>query len=339
MQAIILAGGFGTRLAPLTYSRAKSLLPILNEPMIQYLIDSLPSKTEIIVAANYRIDQIEKYFEQKGREIIINEEPKPLGTGGAVKYAQKYIDDTFLVLNADIISSLKIDELIKFHIEKGATATISLWPVKNVEEFGVVDITEDKRIKKFIEKPRKEEAPSNLINAGAYCLETDVFDYIEPGRLVSMEQEIFPAIIDDGKPFYGYQFGGFWIDVGRISSYIKANVTLLEKRGVNSFIGENCKIDGSIERACMGNNVVVERKAIVNLSVVYDDAVIHENAIIRNCVIGENCEIGREANLDMVVIGDNEKIPSGKKLRNEAIWNKPMPSNYPDRQIGNVLRE
>ena len=171
MEAIILAGGFGTRLRPLTYTRAKSLLPILNKPMIVYLIEMLPKNVDkVILAVNYRKDQIEKYFEKNnfGKEIIVNNEPEPLGTGGAVKFAEKHITDTFFVLNSDIICSLKLEKMIEFHRKNKAVSTISLWPVENVAEFGVADVKKDGNMVGFVVKPRSEDAPSNLINAGAY---------------------------------------------------------------------------------------------------------------------------------------------------------------------------
>ena len=185
MEAIILAGGFGTRLKPLTYTRAKSLLPILNKPMITYLIESLPKNVnKVILAVNYKKTQIEEYFKKNdfNKEIIINDEPEPLGTGGAVKYAEKHISDSFLVLNSDIISSLNLNQMINFHNKKKSISTISLWPVENVSEFGVANVMEDGKIIGFVEKPKTEDAPSNFINAGAYLLEPEILDYIEPKR-------------------------------------------------------------------------------------------------------------------------------------------------------------
>jgi len=232
MEAIILAGGFGTRLRPLTYTRSKSLLPILNKPMITYIIDILPKEiNRVILAVNYKKDQIEKYFNENdfNKEIIINDETTPLGTGGATKFAEKYLTGRFLVLNSDIICSLKLKEMIGFHKKNKALASISLWPVENVSEFGVVDINKDGKIIKFVEKPKPEDAPSNLINAGAYCLELEVLDYIKKDSLVSMEKEIFPQIISKTNRFFGFKFKGFWMDIGRISSYITINKYLLEK--------------------------------------------------------------------------------------------------------------
>jgi len=212
MEAIILAGGFGTRLRPLTYTRAKSLLPILNKPMITYLIDMLPKNVDkVILAVNYRKNQIEDYFKKNdfGKEIIINDEHKPLGTGGAVKFAEKHITDRFFVLNSDIICSLNLKDMSMFHKKNNAVSTISLWPVENVAEFGVADVREDGKIVGFVEKPKQEEAPSNFINAGAYLLEPEILDYIETGHLVSMEKEIFPQIIKDTDRFFGFKFQGY----------------------------------------------------------------------------------------------------------------------------------
>ncbi|MCD6146457.1 MAG: NDP-sugar synthase [Thermoplasmata archaeon] len=339
MQAVILAGGFGTRLAPLTYTRAKPMLPILNKPMLHHLIDSLPQETEIILATNYRTEQINDYFKKEGIDIKINREPEPLGTGGATKYAEDYIDGTFMVLNGDIISSLNIRKFIQFHKKNKATATISLWPVKNVWEFGVVAIKPDGRITNFVEKPRKEEAPSNLINAGAYCLEPEILDYIEKGRLVSMEKEIFPKIIGEGKRFYGYTFNGFWIDVGRPSSYIEVNKILLERNRLNYLAGENCDIKGRLEESCVGNGTKIGKKSRVFSSVIYENCNIGINAIIENCIVGSDCTIGDNVILRDSIIGDGEEIKDGTKIEGEKVWSKPVPEGYPEKQIGNALKD
>jgi len=342
MEAIILAGGFGTRLRPLTYTRAKSLLPILNKPMIMHLIDILPKEVDkIVLAVNYRKDQIEDYFKLNdiGKEIVINDEPEPLGTGGATKFAEKHITDDFLVLNSDIICSLDINEMVKFHRKNNAKATISLWPVKNVSEFGVVDIKDNGNVIGFVEKPKPEDAPSDLINAGAYFLDPIILDYIETGRLVSMEKEIFPQIINDTGKFYGFKFDGHWMDIGRISSYLEVNKFLLEKSKSNNIVGKNSKINGSIDKCSIGDNVTVEENSKLDSSIVYDNAKIEKNVILKECVIGENCRIGVNSKLENVVLGDNESIGSGTKLENRIVWNQPIPENYPKKQIGNAIPE
>ncbi|HVQ01047.1 MAG TPA: NDP-sugar synthase [Candidatus Thermoplasmatota archaeon] len=340
MEAIILAGGFGTRLRPFTFTRSKSLLPIMNQPMISHLITTLPKKVDtVILAVNYRREQIEEFFcaHDFGKRIIVNEEPEPLGTGGAVKYADRFIKGRFFVLNADIITSLDLGKMLQFHEKKNAVATISLWPVENVSEFGVVDIGRDKNITKFVEKPKPEDAPSDLINAGAYLLEPQVLNYIEPGHLVSMEKEIFPQVIENTKRFYGYEVKGYWIDVGRISSYIAVHRLLLERQKKTMFTGEGCQVLGRLDWSCLGNEVRIGRQTTLSSSVVFDHTTIGENVTLDHCVIGEGCEVGDGAVLKNVAVGDHEIIQQKTMLENTVVWNQPIPAGYPSKQIGNVI--
>ena len=342
MEAIMLAGGFGTRLRPLTYTKAKSLLPILNKPMIVHLIENLPNEVKtVILAVNYRKDQIEKYFIKNdcGKEIIVNDEPKPLGTGGAVKFAEKHITGHFLVLNSDVICSLNLRNMIDFHIKNNATSTISLWPVKNVSEFGVADVKEDGNIIGFVEKPKPEDAPSEFINAGAYFLEPEVLNYIDTGRLVSMEKEIFPQIIKDTGRFFGFKFKGYWMDIGRITSYIDVHKLLMEKNKIDICHGENCEINGILKKSCIGNNVYIGKNSKLDSTIVYDNVMIHENVNVTNCVIGENCKIGSYSDLKYSVLGDNEITKEKTLLDNKVVWSQPIPKGYPDKQIGNVIEK
>lgn len=342
MEAIILAGGFGTRLRPLTYTRAKSLLPILNKPMITHIIDMLPKEVNrVILAVNYKKEQIEKYFNENDfkKEIIINNEQTPLGTGGATKFAEKYITGRFLVLNSDIICSLNIKDMINFHKKNKAVSTISLWPVENVSEFGVVDIKKDGEIINFVEKPKPEDAPSKLINAGAYCLEPEVLDYIQTEHLVSMEKEIFPRIIKDTGRFFGYEIKGYWMDIGRIRSYIDIHKFLMKKEKIDNYQGKNCKINGILKDSCLGNNVIIGKNSKIDSTIIYDDVFIGENVILTNSIIGEKCKIGNSSNIINSVLGDNETIKEQTILENKIVWSKPIPKGYPDKQIGNVIGE
>jgi len=342
MEAIVLAGGYGTRLRPLTYTRAKSLLPILNKPMIAHLIDSLPAKVDkVILAVNYRKDQIEQYFKNNdfGKEIIINDEPKPLGTGGATKFAEKHITDSFLVLNSDIICSLKLDEMIRFHYKKNAVTTISLWPVENVSEFGVADVQDAGKIVGFVEKPKPEDAPSNFINAGAYFLDPMVLDYIEIGRLVSMEKEIFPQIIKDTDRFYGFKIKGYWMDIGRIKSYLDVNEFLLKKNNTKICMDQDSEIEGDLNLSSVGNNVFIDENSKIEKSIIYDKAKIGKDVILDSCVIGENAKIGDNTYLKYVVVGDNETLKDNTKLENKTVWTQSKPEGYPDKQIGNVIEK
>ena len=308
--------------------------------MIAHLIKTLPKQVDtIILAVNYRRDQIEEYFcaHDFGKTIIVNEEPEPLGTGGAVKFADHFITGAFFVLNADVICSLNLVDMIRYHEKKKAIATISLWPVENVSEFGVVDIKKDGTITTFVEKPKAEDAPSDLINAGAYLLEPQVLNYIETGRLVSMEKEIFPQIIDNTGKFFGYQFKGHWIDVGRISSYISVHEFLLEKQKKTFVAGEQCTIQGALRQSCVGNMVTVGKNTTLNSSIVFNDSTIENNVTLDHCVIGEHCEIGEGSILKNVAVGDHEHIDKHTNLENTIVWNQPIPPGYPNKQIGNVI--
>jgi len=342
MEAIILAGGFGTRLRPFTFTRAKSLLPILNKPMVTYIIDSLPPEVDtVILAVNYRRDQIQEYIDSLHlpQTIIVNQEPQPLGTGGAAKFAQQYITGRFFVLNADIIASISLEQMLRAHEKNKAEASISLWPMDNVSEYGVVQITADKKITKFVEKPRPQDAPSNLINAGAYLLEQSVLDYIEPGRLISMEKEIFPRIIHDTGRFYGYEFPGYWIDVGRISSYLDINQRLLKEHHQNYLAGRHCTIHGKLTTTCLGDDVTVGPESVVDSSVIFTGATVGAHATVRRCVLGEHCRIGDDAVLEDAAVGDNETIAPHTTLHNTIVWTQSIPPGYPAKQIGNVLGE
>lgn len=342
MEAILLAGGFGTRLRPLTYTRAKSLLPIMNTPMITYLIDMLPKEVDkVILAVNYRKKQIEDYLQSLdlNREIIVNDEPKPLGTGGAVKFAENHITDKFFVLNSDIICSLKLSDMMKFHSKKKSLATISLWPVDNVSEFGVADVANDGNITGFVEKPKPEEAPSNLINAGAYLLEPEILDYIKKGKLVSMEKEIFPQIINDTHRFYGYQFDGYWMDIGRITSYLDVHEFLLKEQKKDNLLGSNTSNHGTISNSVLGNEVEIGKNTEINNSIILNNAIIKDNCRLDHCVIGEKGRVGNDSILEYVVLGDNEVIEGNSSKENQLIWTQKIPEGYPKKQIGNVIGE
>jgi mannose-1-phosphate guanylyltransferase len=342
MEAIILAGGFGTRLRPLTYTRAKSLLPIMNIPMITYLINMLPSKVDtVILAVNYRKKQIQDYLNSLDldKKIIVNDEPNPLGTGGAVKFAESHLTDRFLVLNSDIICSLNLTDMIHFHEKKDAISTISLWPVENVSEFGVVDVKNDGHIKGFVEKPKPEDAPSNLINAGAYLLEKEVLDFIETGKLVSMEKEIFPQIIKDTDRFYGYQFEGYWMDIGRITSYLAVHEFLLDKQQKTNHIGSDCSNHGIINKTVVGDNVEIGKDTKITNSIILDNAIVRDHCRLDHCVVGEKSSIESASKLHYVVLGDNEKISKNSSKENEIIWTQDIPEGYPKKQIGNVIGE
>ncbi|MEW6069234.1 MAG: NDP-sugar synthase [Candidatus Thermoplasmatota archaeon] len=337
MEAVILAGGFGTRLRPLTYTRPKPLLPILNKPMIQRFLETLPKEVgKVIIPLNYLRNMVEDFLKSVdfGKEIICTEEKEPLGTGGAVKNVENHLSDTFLVLNVDVISSIDLSDFIKFHRAKKGIATISCFVVENPEEFGIMELDKNKRILRFQEKPKREEAFSNLINAGAYALEIEILDYIPSRKFVSMEREIFPMILDKGM--YGYEFKGYWLDTGRPIDYINAHKILLEEIdkevGADTklsksatlkphvLIGNNCKVDGSIqEYSCLGNNVIVSEGTTIKSSIVMGSVKIGKRTVIEQSILGEGCVVGNNVTLIDAVVGDNCVINDNIKLLNTRI--------------------
>ncbi len=232
MQAVILAGGLGTRLRPLTYTTPKPLLPIMNEPMVVRLINTLPGNVDkVVLAVSYMTDRLQAYFDAHdvGREVVLVEEKEPLGTGGAVKNVEKEIDDTFLVFNGDVISSIDLDGIVDFHKNKGGLGTISMWEVEDPTRFGIIGTDEDDRITRFFEKPKPEEVFSHWINAGVYILEPEVLDSMEPGTVISIEREIFPPLAEKGS-LYGFKFRGYWLDAGTPQAYLQSHRVLLDEQ-------------------------------------------------------------------------------------------------------------
>ncbi len=315
MKAVILSGGFGTRMRPLTYNTPKPLLPILNKPLIRHVIEQIPDEVdEVILAANYKIDMLREYFEETELDIPVRvvDEPKPLGTGGAVKNVEGYLDDTFFVINSDIISSIDLKQYLNFYISKKAVGAISAWKVDNPEEFGIFELNEKNRILRFQEKPDPWEAFSNIINAGHYILEPEVLDMIPPGEKVSMEDEIFPLLVDKG--LYGFKFQGYWIDCGRPSSFFKATHTLLEQMDEENYIGEKSVVEGKLKnKTVLGIDCTVGKSEISN-SILFDGVEIDHGCTIENSIIGYDVIIESDVVVKDSIISDNVYLEQGKKI-------------------------
>lgn len=323
MKAVILSGGFGTRMRPLTYTTPKPLLPVINKPLIQHVIDSLHEDVdEVIIASNYKIELLRDYFrenEVEGRTVHVVDEPKPMGTGGAVKNLEKYLDDTFLVINADIISSLDIKDYVDFYKSKEGIGAISAWDVEDPQEFGVFELDDAGRILRFQEKPNPWEAFSNTINAGHYILEPEVLDLIPPGEKVSMEREIFPQLI--GKGFYGYRFSGYWVDCGRPKSFLEANRILLElhekEHGVSHTMGERSYVEGTLGNyVSVGMDCTLEECDVSN-SILMDGVEIDKGCVIRDSILGYDVTVESGSTLEGCVVAD-ALIVDGKH-KNEKI--------------------
>lgn len=319
MQAVILAGGQGTRLRPLTLATPKPLLPVANVPIIRRIIDRLPPDVdEVLVAVNYKLEKLAAYFRDHdvGRNVTLVEEKEPMGTAGAIKNVEAYLDDAFFVFNGDVIDELDLAAMRTFHRARGGIATISLMHVNDPSHFGIMQMEGD-RILRFVEKPSPEEAPSDLANAGTYILEPEALDLIKPETATSIERETFPALLAQGEAIYGFPFAGFWIDCGRPQTYLRANEAVLYAAGLTTLLGEGtinhgARFDGwtVVGRDChLGARVSVAR------SVLLDRVLVGSDVKIQDSVIGEDARIGEGASLVDCVVGPGARIEDGVLLK------------------------
>lgn len=323
MDAILLAGGFGTRLRPLTYTRPKPLLPVAGRPMVEWVLDRLPPDVDrMLVTVNWQAEMLRDHFAASDRDLAFEvvEETEPLGTGGAVKNCEDHgLSDRFFVLNADIVSSMDLAAQLRLHDERGGLGTIALKEVApaDVVHYGVaaMDDGDPARIRGFVEKPPTPEgAPSRLINAGAYVLDRSVLDRIPADRLVSMEKEIFPRLLDEG--FYGSAFDGLWIDVGDPTRLRAASHAL----------------DPDVWHSGQAR---VDPAATVTGSVAGRRLRVDAGATLTDCVLGDDVHIADGTLLTDCIVGDGETVAG--EHTGERIWTRAVPDGYPEKQVGNVL--
>jgi mannose-1-phosphate guanylyltransferase/phosphomannomutase len=346
MKAVIMAGGQGTRLRPLTSNQPKPMLPIVNKPIMEHIIDLLRSHgfTEQIATVQFLSSVIRSYFgsgEDLGVQLQYATEETPLGTAGSIKNAEDELrDDAFVVISGDALTDIDLTKLVEFHRSKGAVATLCLKSVPNPLEFGVVITHEDGSIERFLEKPNWGEVFSDTINTGIYVLEPEVFDFIPEDTVFDFSEDLFPLLLDKGLPLYGYVADGYWTDVGNIDAYLTAQRDVLEGKvtveipgfalgehiwlgegaeidpGARidgpAVIGENCRIEQGAhlrEFTVLGANVVVKEGAFTHRATVHDNAYIGQMANLRGCIVGRNSDIRRSARLEEgVVVGDDCSI-------------------------------
>jgi mannose-1-phosphate guanylyltransferase len=274
VEAIILVGGFGIRLRPLTLATPKALLPLANVPMLERLVRSLPKRvTKVALAVHHQADAITAHFAaiDCGCEVITVPETEPLGTGGAMRNCREHITGTALVFNGDIVSSLDIEAMLAQHRATGALGTLALWEVDDPSRYGVADL-DGNAIVGFQEKPAAGEEKSRLINAGTYLLEPKVFEMIPAGRKVSVEREIFTQLA--GAGLHGFPFAGSWIDAGTPESYLAANAMLLEREATAAHPG-----------ASVRGNALIAADAEITSSIVGPDTVIGPGVSLDKCVV------------------------------------------------------
>jgi len=339
LKALILAGGFGTRLRPLSCTRPKILLPIVNKPLLQWTFERLAKNNikEARLAVNYQIEVAIKQHRipRCGLHVTYSRDPlrKPLGTGGPIKKAEKFIGHNapFLVLNGDVFADVNYTEILKTHEENDAVATIALHRVEDPSRYGVAELAADNRIKRFIEKPPVGTVSTNLINAGAYVLSPKIFKYIPEGRAVSIEYEIFPKLAEESG-LYGYVFDGLWMDIGKPEDYLKVNKTLITsianqqkcKIGNETEIKKPVAFDKEVsvgEKSVIGPYVVLGRNVIAGSNVRIQNSVILRETVISDfvsmdgAIIGESVFIGKRVKIGKgCILGDHVKIKDDTSL-------------------------
>jgi mannose-1-phosphate guanylyltransferase len=322
VQALILAGGEGTRLRPLTYTVAKPVLPLAGRPHIAYVIDWLVRHgvDDVIISCGFLADGMRKALGElePGVEIRYAEEPDARGTAGAIRFAEDMLADRFFVLNGDVLCDLDLTALIEQHESTGARATIALYPVEDPTGYGLVHRHEHGEITEFLEKPEPEQIDTDEINAGAYLLERSVLDWIPPDKAVSIEREVFPRLIGDG--LYGIRLEGYWIDIGTPDRFLEANWDILERR-VETVIGDgldDATMVGSgseispkadLRAPCVvGRDCRVGDGAVIERSVLLDGCVVEEGASVSNSILSAGVTVDGGAQLDGEVVGEGERV-------------------------------
>lgn len=325
MKAVVLVGGFGTRLRPLTFTTPKQMLPIVGIPMIERVVRSLASHgvTDAVLSMGYRPDAfLDAYPDGTcgGVNLHYAVEPEPLDTAGAVRFAAAAakIDETFLVVNGDVLTDLDVRALWEFHDERSAEGTIALTPVEDPSRYGVVAVGDKGQVTAFVEKPKPGTAPTNWINAGTYVLESSVLDRIPSGRKVSIERETFPAMVSDGV-LYAMASDAYWVDAGTPNTYAEAQLDLVD--------GVRGKVEPAVDaRVTVSPSAVVDHSVVMTGVSIGDDAVIRDSVILPGAridprvlldgsVIGAGARIGEGAVLSgMTVIGDGYEVRAGAHL-------------------------
>ena len=336
-----MAGGEGTRLRPLTSNAPKPMIPVTNRPMMEHVIGLLRQHgfDEIVVTVAFMANAIRTYFgdgAEFGVRMVYATEETPLGTAGSVRNAMDVLDERFLVISGDVLTDIDLTSVIKVHEERGALASIALKAMENPLEFGIVITREDGSIERFLEKPTWGQVFSDTINTGIYVLEPEIFDYIPAGRPVDFSEEVFPALLAEGKPLFGHTVEGYWEDVGALDAYLAAHRDVLDAKvaldvpgfplGEGVWLGEGAEVHPSAkivgpavigdytvveagahlgEYTVLGSNVWVGPEAYLERSIVHDNTYLGGGVRLRGCVVGRSCDLRQAARCEEgVVLGD-----------------------------------
>lgn len=346
MKAILLAGGKGTRLRPLTIHTPKPIVPIFNRAFLHYQIDLLkqvPEIDEVILSLNYQPRRIEEMFgdgADLGIKIRYVVEPVPLGTAGAVKYAGDNLTESVVVFNGDVMTQLDLAAVIQMHRDRKARATIVLTPVENPSEYGLVETDADGNIRRFLEKPKEDEITTNHVNAGIYVLEPDTFDRIPSAVPWSIERSYFPSLIERGETFVAYLYNGYWIDIGSPEKYTQVHHDIMDGRfhvppfadsaatrtviAPDARIEDGATIEGPVfidegvlvkagarvgPHAVLGRQTQVDEQAIVERAILWPNCRVGSHAQVRDATLGRQCHVGRHVSLNGgAILGDKTTL-------------------------------
>jgi mannose-1-phosphate guanylyltransferase/phosphomannomutase len=342
MKAVVMAGGEGTRLRPMTANQPKPLLPVVNRPIMEHVLRLLRRHgfTDTVVTVQFLASLIRNYFgdgDELGMNLQYATEESPLGTAGSVKNAESELrDNRFVVISGDALTDIDLSDMARFHHEHQALVTVALKRVPNPLEFGIVITREDGHIDRFLEKPTWGQVFSDTVNTGVYMMEPEVFEHVAAGEQVDWSQEVFPKLLEIGAPVYGYIADAYWEDVGTLESLIQVQADVLNRQvdvdiegfemmpGVwvcegaevdpeailkgPLYIGDYAKVEGGAELreyTVLGSNVVVKNTAFLHRAVVYDNVFVGPQTNLRGCIIGKNTDIMRGARIEEgAVVGD-----------------------------------
>jgi len=353
MKAIIMAGGHGTRLRPITLTRPKPLVPVAGEACIDFVLKALKEAgvEDIIITTGYRAGELIAHTGGGSRygdfNIVYSIEDEPLGTAGGVKKMERFLHDTFIVASGDVLADVDFGQLIRFHEERGADATMALTTVDEPTQFGIVGVDDEGRIQRFKEKPAPDEVFSNLINAGIYILEPSVLDLMPENTKFDFSKQLFPKMLESGMKLYATPLSGYWKDIGSPFDLIDANQEMIRRKDGHRAGGSREEFPGvGIKEPFFGGKgVMIERGSNIEASALFpgtiigreseltDTVVFHEGKVGKECriihsIIGAGSMIGDKCSLEDCVIGDDQKIPNGSSLKGMKI---------PESEGGNTL--
>jgi mannose-1-phosphate guanylyltransferase len=365
MKAMILAAGVGSRLEPLTCNIPKPMVPVVNRPAMEHIINLLAKNNITQIAANlwYLPEKIQSYFgdgAKFGVELRYSAEKELMGTAGGVKKLESFLDETFVVISGDALTDLNIKNLIDRHRQTGAVATIALKEVADPRQFGVVIIDENGRIKAFQEKPGPEEALSRLANTGVYVFEPEIFKYIPESTVYDFGKQLFPHLVEVNAPLYGHKMKDYWCDIGTLNQYRLANYDVLKglvkidipgiwhpnavyvgertivaptaSFGPKVVIGRNCHIGDGVEvfgETVIGDNCVIEEGASIFGSIVWHNTQIGRDARLVECVVGSECYLKDGSIIGAgVILSDDCIVEPGRVIEANAKF-------WPGKVVGN----